>query len=255
MTHNYHYYQTTRMRCLRAVCLLFVTLWGFIGTAHAVDFKMKSASPDFLWSDASADAGTFENVNTISETLYFPVRGRSVSVSSYHMSDAKLQSFSGGMSATPYTYSGNSAGGIREWASAGGGIDVSSQHTPFENNLSEAEESSAFPVHEIYRPKQAVAYSNSRYYTVSAQQQQTVYRPMLTQIGAEQATPMAWTSETDTWDSGTRTRRGLTPGLSDPSRDNDSPVGEAWALLAFAMFYAGYTFLRRTKTTILIQED
>lgn len=255
MTHHYHHFPTTRMRCIRAVCLLFVPLWGFIGTARAVDFKMKSVSPDFLWSDASADAGTFENVNTISETLYFPVRGRSASVSSHRLSDAKVQSFSGGMSATPYTYSTNSAADTREWVSDGGGVNTSSQRIPFENNLSEAEEPSAFPVREASRPQQAVAYSHSRYYTVSAQRQQTVYRPMLTQIGAEQATPMAWTSEDDAYSPGGRTRRGLTPGLSDPGRDKESPVGEAWVLLALAVLYAGYTSLHRKQATTLTQAD
>lgn len=264
MTHHYHHFPTTRMRCIRAVCLLFAPLWGFIGTARAVDFKMKSVSPDFLWSDASADAGTFENVNTISETLYFPVRGRSASVSSHRLSDAKVQSFSGGMSATPYTYSTNSAADAREWVPAGGGINTSSQHIPFENNLSEAEEPSAFPVREASRPQQAVAYSHSRYYTVEAQQHTAaasaypVYRPMLTQVGAQQATAMAWTSESAT----TPIRRSngtddgwLDPGLEDPAKGDQSPVGEAWALLVLAVLYAGHTSLHRKKATTLTQAD
>lgn len=77
------------------------------------------------------------------------------------------------------------------------------------------------------------------------------YHPILTQVGADAATPMAWSSEAEQETSGARTRRGL-GGLSDPGQDTKnapgSPVGEAWALLAFAMLYAGYTFLRRKKT-------
>ena len=77
------------------------------------------------------------------------------------------------------------------------------------------------------------------------------YRPILTQVGADAATPMAWTSEAEQETSDARTRRGL-GGLSDPGQDTHnapgSPVGEAWALLAFAMLYAGYVFLRRKKT-------
>ena len=143
----------------------------------------------------------------------------------------------------------------------GGGVSTSSQRIPFENNLSEAEEPSAFPVREASRPQQAVAYSHSRYYTVEAQQHTAaasaypVYRPMLTQIGAEQATPMAYTSEDDAYSPGGRTRRGLTPGLSDPGRDKDSPVGEAWVLLALAVLYAGYTSLHRKQATTLTQAD
>ena len=103
------------------------------------------------------------------------------------------------------------------------------------------------------QPRKTVAYGNSRYYTVEAQQHTAtasaypVYRPMLTQVGAQQATAMAWTSEADAYSPGGRTRRGL-GGLSDPNRDKAYPVGEAWALLAFALLYAGYVFLRRKKT-------
>ena len=103
------------------------------------------------------------------------------------------------------------------------------------------------------QPRKTVAYGNSRYYTVAEQQHTAaayaypVYRPMLTQVGAQQATAMAWTSEDDAYSPGGRTRRGL-GGLSDPNRDKASPVGEAWALLAFALLYAGYTFLHRKKT-------
>lgn len=77
------------------------------------------------------------------------------------------------------------------------------------------------------------------------------YRPILTQVGADAAIPMAWSSEDDftyTTNSTNGPRRG--PGLTDPglSEKKRAPVGEAWALLAFAMLYAGYTFLRRKKT-------
>lgn len=75
----------------------------------------------------------------------------------------------------------------------------------------------------------------------------SAYSPAITQVGATQAAQMAWTSEDDAYSPGGRTRRGLTPGLSDPNRDKASPVGEAWALLLFGALYLGYTLLRKKK--------
>lgn len=240
------------MRCIRAVCLLFATLWGFTGTAQDVGFKMKSVSPDFLWKDASADAGTFANVNSVSETLYFPADHSSVPVCARRLSDARVQSFGGGTYTAPNSQTIHSEAGTREQVSAGGGIAYSQPLPPQYNTDLPAEEIPAAAVQR--QPRKTVAYGNSRYYTVEAQQHTAtasaypVYRPMLTQVGAQQATAMAWTSEDDAYSPGGRTRRGLTPGLSDPNRDKASPVGEAWALLAFALLYAGYTFLHRKKT-------
>lgn len=75
----------------------------------------------------------------------------------------------------------------------------------------------------------------------------SAYSPAITQVGATQAAQMAWTSEDDAYSPGGRTRRGLTPGLSDPNKDKASPVGEAWALLLFGALYLGYTLLRKKK--------
>ncbi len=239
------------MRCIRAVCLLFATLWGFTGPAQAVGFRMKSVSPDFLWKGASADAGTFANVNSVSETLYFPEDYATLPVCARRLSDARVQSFGGGTYTAPHNQIANFNAGTYEHVSAGGGI-THSQTLPFQHTNMPAEEMPAAAVQQ--QPRKIVAYGNSRYYTVAEQQHTAaayaypVYRPMLTQVGAQQATAMAWTSEDDAYSPGGRTRRGLTPGLSDPNRDKASPVGEAWALLAFALLYAGYTFLHRKKT-------
>ena len=119
-TNHYHYPTTIRMRCIRAVCLLFATLWGFTGTAQDVGFRMKSVSPDFLWKGASADAGTFANVNSVSETLYFPAGHSSVPVCARRLSDARVQSFGGGTYTAPNNQTIHSEAGTREQVSTGG---------------------------------------------------------------------------------------------------------------------------------------
>lgn len=241
------------MRCIRAVCLLFATLWGFTLPAQDVGFRMKSVSPDFLWKGASAAAGTFANVNSVSETLYFPADHSSVPVCARRLSDARVQSFGGGTYTAPNSQTIHSEAGTREQVSAGGGIAYSQPLPPQYNTDLPAEEIPAAAVQR--QPRKTVAYGNSRYYTVEAQQHTAtasaypVYRPMLTQVGAQQATAMAWTSESAT--APIRRSNGTDDDWTDltsPTQSDKSPVGEAWALLAFALLYAGYTFLHRKKT-------
>lgn len=135
----------------------------------------------------------------------------------------------------------------------GGGIAYSQPLPPQYNTDLPAEEIPAAAVQR--QPRKTVAYGNSRYYTVEAQQHTAtassypVYRPMLTQVGAQQATAMAWTSESAT--APIRRSNGTDDDWTDltsPTQSDKSPVGEAWALLAFALLYAGYTFLHRKKT-------
>ena len=194
---------------------------------------------------------TFRNVNTTTSTLYFSTSHYVVvSTSGYlsnamvHPSDMTVEEDLG------FDYAAMQNAAEEVW---GGVFNTHRIANPTHNP-------NAAGVYTTSRNRngrtehKAVAYSNSRYYTVASQPQQTAktfayttYRPMLYHVGSEQVAQMGYTTEDLAYASRRKAsgRSALDPGLSDPGRDTASPVGEAWALLCIALCYGLVQIVRR----------